>query len=142
MSHTIHVDISRAANGRQQIRSRNAVAEAGRAADGSDADDAFRAGELLLGALGACTAGTVWAYARQHGITALEEVRVHVAGDEETAPSRIARIRVEVQVSGALSEVERDRLQRAAHACKIHNTLRHLPEISVGVSLAEAPVSA
>ncbi|WP_255991642.1 OsmC family protein [Chitinolyticbacter albus] len=51
-THQIGVTVRAADNGYLRIQARNAVAQMGRAADGSDAADAFRAGELLLGARG------------------------------------------------------------------------------------------
>ncbi|KAF0815137.1 hypothetical protein IGB42_00214 [Andreprevotia sp. IGB-42] len=134
---TIRTTVRRNAAGKQEIRSRNAIALMGRAPDGNDADDAFRAGELLLGALGACTAGTVSAYARNHGITALQDVIIEVIGEEVGSPSRIAGIEIVLTLVGDLSSAEREKLQRVATSCKIHNTLKHPPQIAIAVAAPE-----
>ncbi|WP_348945241.1 OsmC family protein [Chitinibacter sp. FCG-7] len=127
----ITVKVTSGSNGYLRIRSREAATAVGRAPDGQNAQDAFRAGELVLGALAACTAGTIRQYAKTHGIDALEDVSVDVTGYESSAPSRIAAIVLRVTLHGGISASERTRLERVARHCKIHNTLLQAPEVEL-----------
>lgn len=131
-THQIGVTVRAADNGYLRIQARDAVTHMGRAEDGRDAADAFRAGELLLGALAACTAGTVRGYARNHGV-ALADVRIEATGIEVTTPSRIAEIRLDIVLDGELDDGQRQRLLAAARACKLHRTLTQGPQITLGL---------
>jgi uncharacterized OsmC-like protein len=119
--------------GKALITTREAALFVGRGPDGQELPDTFKAGELILGALGACVLGTVRSYAKNHGITGLEDVRAEIHGEEAEAPSRLARIEVLVELTGTLSADEELRLQRAAASCKIHNTLAQGVAIQVSV---------
>jgi uncharacterized OsmC-like protein len=131
VSGTIEVRIAQE-KGYSVVHARDASVAMGRAPDGSDARDAFRAGELLIGALGTCISGTVRAYARTHGIGGLDDLSIRVEADEEDSPSRVAAIRVFLEFPDSLGEAERAKVLRAAKACKIHNSLSHAPSIEVG----------
>jgi len=87
--------------------------------------------ELLLSALGACTAMTVRMYARRKGWP-LDDVRVELVHERvhaedcsecESAKARIDRITVRVQVEGALDDAQRARLQEIAGRCPVRRTL-------------------
>ena len=125
-----HVQLSEQ-DGLARISARNAVLLAGRAPDGGDLPDTFKAGELLLGALGTCIQATVRAFAKNHGIAGLKEVQVAVHGEETPAPARISRLEVVLTLLGGLSAEERIQLLRAAGACKLHNTLSRGAEIRI-----------
>ncbi|HSC81836.1 MAG TPA: OsmC family protein [Chitinolyticbacter sp.] len=140
-THQIGVTVSAADNGYLRIQARDAVTHMGRAPAGSDAADAFRAGELLLGALAACTAGTVRGYARNHGI-ALADVRIEATGIEVAAPSRIAEIHLDIVLEGELDDGQRQRLLAAARACKLHRTLTQGPQITLGLASQSAAAAA
>ena len=133
MSHddVISVRVTGGANGYLRLKSRKTSAFIGRAPNGDDAEDAFRAGELVLGALAACTAGTIRQYAQTHGISSLADVTIDVTGYEAAAPSRIAAIILRITLHGDLNASERGRLERVARHCKIHNTLLKAPDIEL-----------
>jgi putative redox protein len=93
--------------------------------------------DLLLAALGSCTAMTVSLYARRKG-WALESVRVrlrhskiHAADCEEceTREGRIDRIERDLQFRGSLDPEQRTRLVEIAEKCPVHRTLTS--EISI-----------
>jgi putative redox protein len=104
--------------------------------------------DLLLAALGACTAMTLRLYAERKGWS-LERVsiqlthdRVHAAHsrDCEKAPCRIERIERIVSLAGPLSDDQRQRLLAIAERCPVHRTLTGETRIvtrlgSVGLSV-------
>lgn len=75
--------------------------------------------ELLLAALGACTAMTLKLYAARKGL-ALEHVDVAVDGVHEAGTFKITR---KITLVGALTDAERARLLEIAAKCPVHKTL-------------------
>lgn len=94
--------------------------------------------DLLVSALGACTALTIRMYA-EHKKIDLSEVKVHLtrekrhAEDAEhlDAKSLMEFIDVELEVSGDLTEDQRRGIERIAHRCPVHKTLTHGLKINV-----------
>jgi len=87
--------------------------------------------ELLLAALGACTAMTVQWSAQKHRI-ALERVEVRLT-QSRTATGHL--FRCSVILAGDLSEKDRAQLQHAAEACPVARTLTHEIAIETRVTL-------
>lgn len=93
--------------------------------------------ELLLAALGSCTAMTLELYARRkewplEGVSIrLVFDRVHEADCEacEQPTSRIDRIVREIALSGPLDQTQRQRLLEIAAKCPVHRTLIGTPKI-------------
>jgi uncharacterized OsmC-like protein len=87
--------------------------------------------ELLLGALGACTAMTILMYARRkkwqvdHVRVELDHSRVHVRDCEqcETDDVKLDYFRKRVTVRGSLTEEQRARLAEISQRCPVHRTL-------------------
>lgn len=87
--------------------------------------------ELLLGALGACTAMTVRLYARRKGWSLddvevrLRHSRIHAEDCErcETEKGRIDRIEKWVTLRGDLDDDQRGRLLEISERCPIQKTL-------------------
>lgn len=88
--------------------------------------------QLLLGALGACTAMTLQLYARRKGWP-LEQIevrlmhdRIHAedCGECETREGFLDEIRKEIRVSGPLDEEQRQRLLEIARRCPVNLTLQ------------------
>jgi putative redox protein len=86
--------------------------------------------ELLLWALGSCTAMTLLMYARRHewdvaGITIdLKHDRVYAEDrDPDGEGGRIEVIEQTIGLKGDLSEEQRVRLQEIAAKCPVHKTL-------------------
>jgi len=86
--------------------------------------DGFRSVDLLLGALGACSAGTMLTAAAEASIP-VTSVRVELRPVMTMAPERVSRIKVKMTVGGNLSEDDLAALRAAAEACKVHNSLHH-----------------
>ncbi len=87
--------------------------------------------DLLVGALGACTAMTLSMYAKRKGwpltevMVALAHSRVH-AEDEarcENEPVRLDRVEREIILEGPLDDEQRARLLEIADRCPVHRTL-------------------
>jgi putative redox protein len=75
--------------------------------------------EILLGALGTCTAMTLILYARNKKWS-LEAVDVKVSGKQDGAVYAIER---SVKVKGALDDEQRARLLQIAEKCPVHKIL-------------------
>jgi putative redox protein len=93
--------------------------------------------ELLLAALGACTAMTLRLYAKRKGWD-LREVRaelvherVHASDcdDCEQKEGYIERIRVNLAFEGDLDDEQRARLREIADRCPVRRTLAAAPKI-------------
>ena len=97
--------------------------------------------ELLLAALGSCTAMTLAIYARRKGwpldgvTIRLTHDRVHEADSErsEQPGARIDRITRQIALAGPLDEAQRARLLEIAAKCPVHRTL------AGGVRIVDGP---
>ena len=87
--------------------------------------------ELLLGALGSCTAMTILMYARrkqwpvEHVRVELDHSRVHVRDCEECEDQdvKLDYFRKRVTLRGPLTEEQRARLAEISQRCPVHRTL-------------------
>ncbi len=88
--------------------------------------------DLLLAALGTCTAMTVRMYATRKKLD-LVRVAVRLKHDKihaedcdhcETREGRIDRIERNLEITGDLSDDQRDDILRIADRCPVHRTLR------------------
>ncbi len=87
--------------------------------------------DLLLAALGSCTSMTVGLYARTKGwplediVVRLTHERVHETDCAECVehPRWLDRITLTLELTGALSDSQRDRLRQIAARCPVHKTL-------------------
>ena len=87
--------------------------------------------DLLLAALGSCTAMTLRLYAERKGLpmegvsVSLRHSRIHAADCEacETAQGRVDRIERRIRLEGDLDEATLERLLEIADKCPVHRTL-------------------
>ena len=93
--------------------------------------------ELLLGALGSCTAMTLVLYARRKdwplrrvkADLAIERVHAKDCGDCEQKDGMIDQITVRLHIDGDLDEAQRERLAEIATRCPVRKTLLGHPVI-------------
>ena len=104
--------------------------------------------DYLLASLGVCTSMTVGLYARRKQIplenitVSLRHSRIYAKDCEEceTEEGMLDRIEAEVELTGALSEEQRDKLMEIAAKCPVHRTLTS--EINIRLSPAQKSSSA
>lgn len=93
--------------------------------------------ELLLWALGSCTAMTVLMYARRKGWD-VAEISVHLTHDRvhaedsaavEGGSGRVELIRRDISIQGDISEEQRERLLEIAGRCPVHRTITGTPKV-------------
>lgn len=98
--------------------------------------------DLLVSALGACTAMTIRLYADQKNLP-LERIVVDLAHDKvhavdcaecETREGRIDRIERVITLEGDLDQTQRAKLLEIANKCPVHRTLKS--EVSMPTRLA------
>jgi uncharacterized OsmC-like protein len=99
--------------------------------------------ELLLAALGSCTAITVRMYANNKGwplesvTVGLHHDKVHAKDCEECETndnSRIDRITMELELEGPLDATQRRRLLNIAGKCPVHRTLTSTVKIETALT--------
>jgi uncharacterized OsmC-like protein len=99
--------------------------------------------DYLLAGLGVCTSMTVGLYARRKNLplemikVSLWHSRIYAKDCEEceTKEGMLDRIDVEVDLTGALSAEQRDKLMEIAAKCPVHRTLTS--EINIRLQPAE-----
>lgn len=142
--HHTEVIVAEAGGGkyRQHVKAghHRSLADEPQSAGGADAGPSPY--ELLLSALGACTAMTLRMYADlkklplAHVSVALRHEKIHAEACEhcDTKEGKIDRIERVVTLEGDLTEEQRKRLLEIANKCPVHRTLHS--EVWVPTSLA------
>jgi putative redox protein len=92
----------------------------------------FSPTDLVATALGTCILTTMGLVARRHGID-LKGASVRVEKHMQSAPRRIARLPVEVRVTGTFTAEQQKLLEQTAHACPVHKSLH--PDIDAPITL-------
>lgn len=101
--------------------------------DGESGEGGFRPVELLMAALGACTAGTIRSFAIAQGVGGFEGVDIEVTCEVMDKPERVGSFAVRLRLRGEVADRDAARLARIGAHCKIHNTLRSLPATELEV---------
>lgn len=89
-------------------------------------------------ALGSCKAMTVLWYANRKQIP-LEDIRVAVERDDSEERKGSYRLRVKLQLTGPLSEAQRDELLAVANKCPVHKLMTQVTKEITTELVAEAP---
>lgn len=101
--------------------------------------------QLLLWALGTCTAMTLQMYARRkqyplHEVAVDVEHGRHYAEDRDACAEpgqKIERLHRRIVVRGPLSDEQRDDLLRVAARCPVHKTLAAAPEVFDSIEVVD-----
>ena len=91
-----------------------------------------------MASLGTCAGYYAAQYLRARKLPT-EGLRIRTTAEKATSPARLDDFRIVVEYPEALEERHFEGLERAVHACLIHNTLLHPPAIRVEIL---APVAA
>ena len=94
-------------------------------------DSAATPYDLVLAALGSCTSMTVGLYARKKQIpldnitVSLWHSKIHAADCEEceSREGRLDRIDIAIELTGDMTDAQRERLLEIAKLCPVHRTL-------------------
>lgn len=94
--------------------------------------------DLLLAALGTCTAMTLRMYANRKGFNVdniqvkLEHNRIHSSDCEtcEEQPGKVDQIRRWIRIEGDISDAQRQRMLEIADMCPVHRTLHNQKQIT------------
>jgi uncharacterized OsmC-like protein len=116
------VTVERVAGRRLEIRTQEAVAIVDRAVEDGGGGDGFRSVDLLLGALGACTIGTMLGVAEAHGIE-VGEVRADLSAVTSLATDRVTRVKLTLHLGSPVGADDLERLRAPAEGCKVHQSL-------------------
>ncbi len=92
--------------------------------------------DLYDAALGACKALTTLWYARRKQIP-VEDIRASVERDDAEERRGVYRLRVTLQISGALTEAQRQELLAVAEKCPVHKLMAQV-KTEVVTQLADA----
>ena len=101
--------------------------------------------DYLVTALGTCTSMTIGWYARKRKIpvqditVSLWQTRIHAKDCEDciTREGMIHQIEMEIELTGDLTQQQRDILMEAAEKCPVHRTLTS--EINIKTRVAKPP---
>jgi len=96
------------------------------------ADTGMTPPELLLASLGTCAGFYAAQYLKNHYLPT-EGLEILVSGEKARQPARLGQFRIGVMVPGLDPQHEAG-VQRAVHACLIHNTLLNAPAIETVVN--------
>jgi uncharacterized OsmC-like protein len=90
--------------------------------------------EFLLVSLGTCAGFYAAQYLKARFLPA-DGLEIKVSAEKAKQPARLGKMRIEVMLPELAPEHEAGVL-RAVHACLVHNTLLHTPEIETVVRAA------
>jgi putative redox protein len=93
--------------------------------------------EFLLASLGTCAAFYAVQYLRTRKLGG-DGVEVTVTAEKVKPPARLTNFVIKVSAPVRLSPEHFEGLNRAVHACLVHNTLLHTPQISIELDVPEA----
>jgi uncharacterized OsmC-like protein len=102
--------------------------------DSGGADSAPSPTELFVASLGTCVAFYAGRYLTRHGVDRAGlavEVTFQMASDR---PPRVADIHLDVKVPAGLPAERWPALHAVASNCTVHNTLAHLPSVTIDIS--------
>ena len=132
----MHIEMEQVEGRRFRIKARGLEVIVDDTVEAGGPGDGFRPSELLMGALAACTAGTMLTFARNQDI---DVSGISITVDDETAmhPERIARLLMDMSFASDADDRQKASLERVAAACKITKTLERPAEIELNFSVRD-----
>jgi putative redox protein len=101
--------------------------------DNQGRGESFSPTDLVATALGTCILTTMGILARTLQIDMSAATATVDKEMTSTAPRRIERLTVQIQMPAGISEENRLKLERAAHACPVHKSLH--PDVELPISI-------
>jgi putative redox protein len=101
--------------------------------DNQGRGESFSPTDLVATALGTCILTTMGILARTLQIDMSAATATVDKEMTSTAPRRIERLTVKIQMPAGISEENRLKLERAAHACPVHKSLH--PDVELPISI-------
>jgi putative redox protein len=99
-------------------------------------DEGMTPPELFLASLGSCAGFYAAQYLKKHHL-ASEGTIVRVSAEKAQDPARLDNFRIALELPCHLTQDHMEGIEQAVQHCLIHNTLLHLPRISIEVKAAE-----
>ena len=100
--------------------------------DNQGRGESFSPTDLVATALGTCILTTMGILARTLQIDMSAATATVDKEMTSTAPRKIERLTVKIQMPAGISEENRVKLERAAHACPVHKSLH--PDVELPIS--------
>ena len=119
------------------IQARNHTIVCDQPVDNGGQDGGMTPPEFLLASLGSCAAFYAVQYLKTRKLGG-EGVEVTVTAEKIKPPARLTNFVIRVSAPVELSPEHTEGLNRAVHACLVHNTLLHTPQISIELAVGEA----
>jgi uncharacterized OsmC-like protein len=91
--------------------------------DNNGKGESFSPTDLVVSALGACMVTIMGIIAKRDGIS-LNEVSFRAEKHMAENPRRIGKIILEIKMPSGLTDEQKKKLERAAHTCPVHQSLR------------------
>ena len=126
------VEVRQIAGRRMEINAREVTTVIDDLVEQGGPGDGFRPTELLVGALGACTMGTILTFAKNTEMD-VTGVSMSIEAEKADTPSRVGSISMVLEVAGDLDDDDLERLARIAEGCTVHNTLKNEPAIELNL---------
>lgn len=89
--------------------------------------------ELVAAALGTCVGIYAVMFCQKHGIST-EGMTIETEWEKAENPQRIGRMAVKVALPAGIPADKYDGFMKTVEQCMVHNTLCHMPEISVDLA--------
>ena len=119
------------------IHARNHTIVCDQPTDNGGEDAGMTPPEFLLASLGSCAAFYAVQYLKTRKLGG-DGVEVTVTAEKIKPPARLTNFVIRVNAPVALSPEHTEGLHRAIHACLVHNTLLHTPQISIELALGQS----
>ena len=130
----LEVTVKHSGSVRFEVGARGHMLVSDQPAEGGGTDEGMTPPELFLAAMGTCAGYYAAAYLKKKGLERPGTI-VRVTAEKATAPARLDEFKIEVDVPGPLSDVDRAGIDDAVHRCLIHNTMLHTPSIHIAVNV-------